>query len=125
MQISVSNKASRPLYEQIVTQIKAQIMSGELQSGEALPSIRSLAKSLHISVLTVQRAYAALQEDGFIETSAGKGCYVSAQNQDFYLEEQQKRIEARFAEAIEIARASGIGLDRLVALLKLLYEEDS
>ena len=87
--------------------------------------IRDRAKSLHISVLTVQRAYAALQEDGFIETSAGKGCYVSAQNQDFYLEEQQKRIEARFAEAIEIARASGIGLDRLVALLKLLYEEDS
>ena len=124
MQISVSNKASRPLYEQIVTQIKAQIMSGELQAGEALPSIRSLAQSLHISVLTVQKAYDALQQDGFIETTAGKGCYVSAQNQDFYLEEQQKRIEEHFTAAIEIARESGIDLDHLTGLLTLLYEED-
>ena len=117
MQISVSNKASRPLYEQIVTQIKAQIMSGELQSGEALPSIRSLAKSLHISVLTVQKAYDQLSQEGFIETTAGKGCYVSAQNQDFYLEEQQKRIEEHFTEAIEIARESGIDLEHLTSLL--------
>lgn len=124
MQISVSNKASRPLYEQIVSQIKAQVMSGELQAGEALPSIRSLAKSLHISVLTVQKAYDALQQDGFIETTAGKGCYVSAQNQDFYLEEQQKRIEEHFTAAIEIARESGIDLDHLTGLLTLLYEED-
>lgn len=124
MQISVSNKASRPLYEQIVSQIKAQVMSGEMQAGEALPSIRSLAKSLHISVLTVQKAYDALQQDGFIETTAGKGCYVSAQNQDFYLEEQQKRIEEHFTAAIEIARESGIDLDHLTGLLTLLYEED-
>ena len=73
MEIVVSNKASRPLYEQIVSQIKTQIMSGELKAGEALPSIRSLAKSLQISVLTVQKAYDILQEDGFIETTAGKG----------------------------------------------------
>ncbi len=124
MEIIVSNKASRPLYEQIVMQIKAQIMSGELQAGEALPSIRSLAKSLHISVLTVQKAYDLLQTDGFIETTAGKGCFVSAQNQDFYLEEQQKKIEGYFNEAIEIARASGIPLDKLINLLTLLYEED-
>ena len=63
----MSNKASRPLYEQIVTQIKAAIMSGELKAGEAIPSVRALAKSLHISILTVQKAYSALQEDGFIE----------------------------------------------------------
>lgn len=124
MEIIVSNKASRPLYEQIVMQIKAQIMSGELQAGEALPSIRSLAKSLHISVLTVQKAYDLLQTDGFIEMTAGKGCFVSAQNQDFYLEEQQKKIEGYFNEAIEIARASGIPLDKLINLLTLLYEED-
>lgn len=124
MQISVSNKASRPLYEQIVTQIKAQIMSGELAAGDALPSIRSLAKSLHISVLTVQKAYDQLQQEGFIETTAGKGCYVSAQNQDFYLEEQQKRIEEHFTEAIEIARESGIDLEHLTSLLTLLYEEE-
>ena len=106
MEIVVSNKSSRPLYEQIATQIKTQIMSGDLKAGEALPSIRALAKSLHISVL------------------AGKGCYVSVQNQDFYLEEQQKKIEEHFSEAIEIARTSGISLNKLVDLLTLLYEED-
>lgn len=124
MEIVVSNKANRPLYEQIATQIKAAIMSGELKAGEAIPSVRALAKSLHISILTVQKAYSTLQEDGFIETTAGKGCYVSAQNQDFYLEEQQKKIEERFSEAIEIARASGISFDKLMELLTILYEED-
>ena len=124
MEIVVSNKASRPLYEQIVSQIKTQIMSGELKAGEALPSIRSLAKSLQISILTVQKAYDILQEDGFIETTAGKGCYVPVQNQDFYLEEQQKKIERCFNDAIEIARMSGIQLDQLISLLTLLYEED-
>lgn len=124
LEIIVSNKTSRPLYEQIGTQVKAQIMSGELKAGEALPSIRSLAKSLQISVLTVQKAYDLLQEDGFIETTAGKGCFVSAQNQDFYLEEQQKKIEEHFSEAIEIARVSGISLQKLLNLLKILYEED-
>ena len=104
--------------------MKSAIMSGELKAGEAIPSVRSLAKSLHISILTVQKAYSTLQEDGFIETTAGKGCYVSAQNQDFYLEEQQKKIEEKFAEAVELARSSGIKLDKLINLLTLLYEED-
>ena len=103
----MSNKTSRPLYEQISTQVKTQIMSGELKAGEALPSIRSLAKSLQISILTVQKA-----------------CFVSVQNQDFYLEEQQKKIEERLNEAIEIALASGIPLNKLINLLTLLYEED-
>lgn len=124
MEIIVSNKASRPLYEQIATQIKAAVMNGELKAGEAIPSVRALAKSLHISILTVQKAYSTLQEDGFIETTAGKGCYVSAQNQDFYLEEQQKKIEEKFTEAIEIARTSGISFDKLVDLLTILYEEE-
>lgn len=124
LEIVVSNKASSPLYEQIATQIKAAIMSGELKAGEAIPSVRALAKSLHISILTVQKAYATLQEDGFIETTAGKGCYVSAQNQDFYLEEQQKKIEEKFSEAVEIAHTSGINLDKLISLLTLLYQED-
>ncbi len=124
MEIVVSNKVSRPLYEQIAAQIKAQIMSGDLSAGEALPSIRALARSLQISVLTVQKAYDVLQADGFIETTAGKGCFVSAQNQDFYLEEQQKKIEGHFNEAIEIARAGGIPLEKLQSLLTLLYEED-
>lgn len=79
---------------------------------------------MHISVLTVQKAYDVLQADGFIETTAGKGCFVSAQNPDFYLEEQQKKIEQLFAQAIEIAKTSGIRLDKLQALLALLYEEE-
>ena len=99
-------------------------MSGELRAGEPLPSVRAMAKSLHISILTVQKAYGCLQDEGFIDITAGKGCYVSAQNQDFYLEERQKQIEERFAEAIEIARSSGISLDRLTELLTLMYQED-
>ena len=98
-------------------------MSGELQAGDAVPSIRAMAKSLHISVLTVQKAYDKLQAEGFIETTAGKGCFVSAQNQDLYLEEQQKKIEEHFTSAIDLARKSGIKLDDLVRLLSLLYEE--
>ena len=124
MEIFINNHASVPIYEQISSQTKALIMSGELKAGEALPSIRGLAKSLHISVLTVQKAYDTLQSDGFIETTAGKGCFVSAQNQDFYLEEQQKRIEEHLTEAIEIAKVSGIKLEQLQSLLSLLYEED-
>ena len=124
MELFINNHTSKPIYGQISDQIKALIMSGELQAGEAIPSIRSMAKSLHISVLTVQKAYDKLQADGFIETTAGKGCFVSAQNQDFYLEEQQKKIEEHFNEAIGSARSGGIKLDELIRLLTLLYEED-
>ena len=124
MNIYINNHTSIPIYEQISSQIKAMIINKELKAGEGLPSIRGLAKSLHISVLTVQRAYDLLQKDGFIETTAGKGCFVSVQNQDFYLEEQQKKIENHFIEAIEIAKASGISLSKLQSLLDLLYEEE-
>ncbi|MFI3257235.1 MAG: GntR family transcriptional regulator [Spirochaetales bacterium] len=124
MEIIISNKSSRPLYEQISSQIKNAVMTEELKTGEALPSVRALAKSLQISVLTVQKAYSTLGDEGFIETTVGKGCYVSAQNQDFYLEEQQKKIEEHFSHAIEIARQSGIDLEKLTQLLALLYEED-
>lgn len=124
MELFINNHGSKPIYEQISDQIKALIMSGELKSGEGIPSIRSMAKSLHVSVLTVQKAYDKLQEEGFIETTAGKGCFVSAQNQDFYLEEQQKKIEELFNQAIEIARSTGIKLDKLTGLLELLYEEE-
>lgn len=124
MELHINNHASKPIYEQIADQIKAMIIEGTLHTGEAIPSIRAMAKSLHISVLTVQKAYDSLQSDGFIETTAGKGCFVSAQNPDFYLEEQQKRIEKLFVDAIEIARCSGISLEKLTGLLSLLYEED-
>ena len=124
MDIIISSNTSKPIYEQITSQIKAMIMSGELKTRDPIPSMRSLAKSIHVSVITVQKAYDTLQEEGFIETTAGKGCYVAPQNQDFYLEEQQKKIEEKFAEAITIARASGISLEKLTNLLSLMYEED-
>lgn len=124
MDIHINNHASKPIYEQISDQIRTAITGGELKAGEAIPSIRSMAKSLHISVLTVQKAYDTLQADGFIETTAGKGCFVSAQSNDFYLEEQQKKIEEHFSQAIEMARVSGIKLDKLISLLTILYEED-
>ena len=80
MEIIISNNSSKPIYEQITTQIKAMIITGQLQAGEPIPSMRALAKSLHISVITVQKAYEDLQRDGFIETTVGRGSFVSAAN---------------------------------------------
>ena len=88
MEIIISSNTSKPIYEQITSQMKAMIMSGELQTGDPIPSMRALAKSLHISVITVQKAYEDLHRDGFIETTVGRGSFVSAQNKDFFQEEQ-------------------------------------
>ncbi len=106
VEIIISNKSSKPIYEQITSQIKAMIMNGELQTGDTLPSMRALAKSLHISVITAQRAYEDLQRDGFIETLTGRGSFVAAQNRDFIQEEQQKKAEEHLQEAAaEIGRS--------------------
>ncbi len=88
MEIIISNNANKPIYEQITLQIKAMIMSGELQAGEAIPSMRALAKSIHVSVITVPKAYEDLQRDGFIETTIGRGSFVSARNKEFYQEDE-------------------------------------
>lgn len=93
MEIIISNNANKPIYEQITSQIKAMIMSGELAAGDAIPSMRALAKAIHVSVITVQKAYEDLQRDGFIETTVGRGSFVSAQNKEFYQEEQQRIAE--------------------------------
>jgi len=105
-------------------QIKAMIMSGELQAGAPIPSMRSLAKSIRVSVITVQKAYEDLQRDGFIDTTVGRGSFVSAQNKDFIQEEQQRRVEQYLQEAAEIGRTHGIAVDKLIELLKLFYEGD-
>ena len=97
MDIVISNNTGKPIYEQITTQVKAMIISGELKAGDAIPSMRALAKSIHVSVITVQRAYEELQRDGFIETTVGRGSFVSAQNKEFYQEEQQRIAEEHFA----------------------------
>ena len=123
MEISITNNASKPIYEQITSQIKAMIMSGQLQPGEAIPSMRALARSIHVSVITVQKAYEDLQRDGFIETTVGRGSFVSVQNKEFYQEEQQRRAEEHLLEAAEIGRASGIPIEKLVELLRLFYQE--
>lgn len=98
MEIVISSNTSKPIYEQITSQIKALIMSGELQTGDPIPSMRAMAKSLHVSVITVQKAYEDLQRDGFIETTVGRGSFVSARNRDFIQEEQQRKAESHLQE---------------------------
>lgn len=124
MEIIISNNANKPVYEQITTQIKAMIMSGELQAGDAIPSMRSLAKSIHVSVITVQKAYEDLQRDGFIETTVGRGSFVSARNKEFYQEEQQRIAEEHLQAAANIGRVSNIPLSKLTELLTMFYMED-
>lgn len=124
MEIIISSNTSKPIYEQITSQIKAMIMGGELQTGDPIPSMRSLAKSIHVSVITVQKAYEDLQRDGFIETTVGRGSFVSAQNKDFYQEEQQKRAEEHLQIVAEIGRMSNISLDKLKELLSMFYAEE-
>jgi len=124
MEIIISNNANKPIYEQITSQIKSMIMSGELKAREAIPSMRALAKSIHVSVITVQKAYEDLQRDGFIETTVGRGSFVSARNNDLYQEEQQRRAEEYLQAAAEIGRISNIPLAKLTELLALFYQED-
>ena len=124
MEIIISSNTSKPIYEQITSQIKALIMSGELETGEPIPSMRALEKSLHVSVITVQKAYEDLQRDGFIETTVGRGSFVAAQNKDFYQEEQQRQAEEHLQAAANIGRTSGISLGKLIELLSIFYQEE-
>ena len=120
MEIIISSNTSKPIYEQITSQMKAMIMTGD-----PIPSMRALAKSLHISVITVQKAYEDLHRDGFIETTVGRGSFVSAQNKDFFQEEQQRRAEEHLSAAAEIARTGGIPLEQLIRALTIFYEEEN
>ena len=124
MEIIISNSTSKPIYEQITIQIKQMIMTGELKSGESIPSMRSLAKSLHISVITVQKAYEDLQKDGFIETTVGRGSFVRADNKEYIQEEKQREIESCLQKAIELSKENGISLSKLIELLNIFYEEE-
>ena len=124
MEIIISSNTSKPIYEQITSQMKAMIMSGQLQTGDSIPSMRALAKSIHVSVITVQKAYEDLQRDGFIETTVGRGSFVSAQNKDFLQEEHQRKAEEHLQEAAEIARTGNISLSKLVELLTMFYNEE-
>jgi GntR family transcriptional regulator len=106
-----------------VTQIKNQIIRGELEEGEALPSMRNLAKELQISVITTKRAYEELEREGYIVTVAGKGSFVAGQNRELLRERRLKIIEEKLAEVIAESRVLNIGLDELKEMIQLLYEE--
>lgn len=123
MEVIISNSSDKPIYEQICIQVKNLIMNGTLSAGEALPSMRALAKDLHISVITVQRAYEDLTRDGFIETVSGKGSFVAAQNKEFIQEEQLRVAEELLQKVAEIGRTHGINYERMANILKLFYEE--
>lgn len=123
MEILISNSSDKPIYEQICMQIKGKIMNGTLEAGEALPSMRALAKDLHISVITVQRAYEDLTRDGFIETVSGKGSFVAAQNTEFIQEEQLRIAEELLQKAAQIGRTHGIAYEQMAQILKLFYED--
>jgi len=124
LNIIISNNRDKPIYEQIIAQIKNMIMSGELVAGESLPSMRALAKSIHVSVITVQKAYEELQRDGFIETEIGRGTYVLARNKEFYKEQQQKKMEEYLQLAIEVAKENAISLEKMIEILKILHVEE-
>ncbi len=123
MDIIISNSSSSPIYEQITRQIKDHILQGELKAGDALPSMRMLAKELRISLITTKRAYEELERDGFIETVPGKGCFVSEKNTEFLREEQLRQVEGFLQQAADAARRCGLSLDELREMLEILYHE--
>ena len=124
LDIIISNSSQKPIYEQITAQIKSMILSGALREGDTLPSMRLLARELRISVITTKRAYEDLERDGFIETVAGKGCFVAGRNMELLREEQLRRAEEYLQSAVNVARAGSITLDELIEILKLIYSED-
>ena len=123
MTVLIDNKSSLPIYDQIYSQIKAQIISGELQEHEALPSIRSLAKDLRISVITTKRAYDELENEGFIYTLPGKGCFVAERSTELLREENLKKIEGHMQEVRRLASACRLTENELDEMWRLQREE--
>lgn len=124
MDIIISNSSDKPLYEQIVSQIKGMILKGELREGDALPSMRLLAKELRISVITTKRAYEELEREGFIVTATGRGSFVAGHNSELIREEQLRQVQEKLQKAVEIARSSAVSLEELTELLRMLYREE-
>ena len=123
MDIIISNSNGKPIYEQITSQIKSLIMNGELKEGDALLSMRLLAKELHISVITTKRAYEELERDGFISTVVGKGSFVAGSNHEILKEEQFRLVEEYLQKAVDSARGSGISMEEMEDIIRMLYEE--
>lgn len=122
--IFISNASGQPIYDQIYSQIKSLIISGELQTGEPLPSIRNLAKDLRISVITTKRAYDELEREGFINTVAGKGCFVAEKNVELIREMNLKKIEEAMLEIIQLAAACSLSQQDLAQMYDCLTKEE-
>ena len=122
MDIIISNSSGKPIYEQITSQIKSMIISGELKEGDALPSMRVLAKELRISVITTKRAYEELERDGFIVSYPGKGSFVAGRNLEFIREEHLRQIEELLGRARALAAQCGLSDDELAEMLRLTCE---
>ncbi|MCF2661665.1 GntR family transcriptional regulator [Pseudoflavonifractor phocaeensis] len=125
MDIILSNSSGKPIYEQITDQVKEQIMTGTLAAGDALPSMRLLAKELRISVITTKRAYEELEREGFLENVPGKGCFVAPQNRELLREAQLRKVEEKLSQAVDEARKGGFPLEELQEMLNLLYQGDN
>lgn len=125
MEIIIRNTVNTPIYEQICSQLKAQIIAGTLPPGEALPSIRALAKDLKISVITTKRAYDELEAQGFLYTIAGKGCFVAEKNLDLIREQQLKELENHLTAAAGLAKSCGVPAGELFDMLHILLEEET
>lgn len=123
MNIIIDNKSGSPIYDQIYSQIKNQIISGALTENEMLPSIRGLAKDLRISFITTKRAYDELERDGFIYTLPGKGCYVAPKNVELLREENLKKIEAHMEAIIKLAASCNLSKEDLIEMLQISLEE--
>ena len=124
MDIIISNSNGKPIYEQITSQIKSLIMNGELKEGDALPSMRLLAKELHISVITTKRAYEELEKEGFIYTVAGKGSFVAPKNVELLREENLKKIEGYIQEIRKLAMPCGLSLEDIIEMFRILEEDE-
>ena len=124
MEIIIRNTVNQPIYEQIYTQLKNQIIAGTLQPGEALPSIRALAKDLKISVITTKRAYDELEAQGFLYTVAGKGCFVAEKNMDLIREQRLRELEEHLTRAAELAKSCNLSRRELEEILRSLLEEE-
>ena len=124
MNIIISNSSDKPIYEQIKDQIKNKIVSNELATGELLPSIRSLAKDLRISVITTKNAYDELEKEGYVETVPGKGTYVAHKNVELIKEEQLAKIQYLLDTAVQISKLSGISKKEIKTMLDILYLEE-
>ena len=123
MNVLIDNKSSLPIYDQIYSQIKAQIISGDLLENEALPSIRNLAKDLHISVVTTKRAYDELEKEGFLYTIAAKGCFVAPKNVELLREETLKTMEQHIDQLVRLAHTVGLSADEVLDMVKFAMEE--